>query len=524
MVGRAFLALALPACVHGYPRALQQTQGSELQRRRGGFLRRSRYVDFDTMPQVQDEGLQEDLSGDFDPFSVLWKAALKGASAVSKAPLALPLASGALFTSTALTGAAATLAAPVVAAGAAAASAGAGTVASAAAAATLGAKTAQALIDVSDADVGVEMEELVVRRGYPVERHRVITDDGYVLGVFRIPHGRLGYEKAAADGDRRPVVLLQHGVLDSSLAFAANFANQSLAYILADAGYDVWLGNNRGNRYSKGHVSLSPLSSQFWNFSWTDMAEHDLPAEVDYVLQHTGQKRLAYVGHSEGSIQAFAAFSSNSTLASKVSVFVAMAPVAYVGNQRVMFLKAAQSLGLDRLVQILGDGLFYMNVQTANAVQPVSCRAMSSGCSFLMEVFAGKSEHLNQSRIHVYATMFPAGTSTKNVRHWVSGIKSKSFGHYDYGSARENLQHYGSASPPTFDLSKLTVPTALFSGGNDQMADAEDVHRLITEIRPGVVFKFKEVPTYAHLDFILAQDANTLLYPEVLQAIAEHSP
>eukprot|EP00411_Alexandrium_monilatum_P123993 CAMPEP_0175638258 /NCGR_PEP_ID=MMETSP0097-20121207/3132_1 /TAXON_ID=311494 /ORGANISM="Alexandrium monilatum, Strain CCMP3105" /LENGTH=387 /DNA_ID=CAMNT_0016943957 /DNA_START=11 /DNA_END=1170 /DNA_ORIENTATION=+ len=372
--------------------------------------------------------------------------------------------------------------------------------------------------DTSDPDVGVEMEELVLRRGYPIERHRIVTEDGYVLGTYRIPHGRFKEdrpEKTAHGRRRRPVVLLQHGLQDSSLAFVANFHDQSLAFILADAGYDVWMGNNRGNRYSRAHMTLSPRSSRYWNFTWVEMAEYDLPAEVDYILRHTGAQRFAYVGHSEGSTQAFAAFSSNSKLASKVSVFVAMAPVCFVGSQRVMFLKAVQSLGLDRMMQMLGDEVFYLNNQASNAIMPNSCRALSSGCAFLMEAFAGKSDNLNQTRIHVYATMFPAGTSTMNIRHWVQSIKTKSFGKFDYGSSKANMRHYGSASPPTFNLKDFTVPTAIFSGANDQMADPEDVRHLMEELNSRAVFRFKEVPSYAHLDFILAMDAKTKLYPHV---------
>lgn len=74
------------------------------------------------------------------------------------------------------------------------------------------------------------------------------------------------------------------------------------AYILAEEGYDVWMGNARGNHYSRRHVSLNPdsiLNSNFWKFSWDEIGNIDLPTMIDYVLEQSGKSRLHYIGHSQ---------------------------------------------------------------------------------------------------------------------------------------------------------------------------------------------------------------------------------
>ena len=78
-----------------------------------------------------------------------------------------------------------------------------------------------------------------------------------------------------------------HGLLSSSDSFTSNDEDKALAFVLANRGYDVWLGNNRGNKYGKEHIQYSTNGKIFWDFSFDEMAIYDLPAAFSYVYENT---------------------------------------------------------------------------------------------------------------------------------------------------------------------------------------------------------------------------------------------
>jgi lysosomal acid lipase/cholesteryl ester hydrolase len=73
----------------------------------------------------------------------------------------------------------------------------------------------------------------------------------------------------------------------------------NLPMFLAEMGYDVWLGNTRGNKYSSKHKKFKRDEDQFWNFSIDELARYDLPDSVDYILKLTGATSLSYIGFSQ---------------------------------------------------------------------------------------------------------------------------------------------------------------------------------------------------------------------------------
>lgn len=373
----------------------------------------------------------------------------------------------------------------------------------------------------ADSDVGKDMVAIVTERGYPIETHYVTTSDGYILTMFRIPYGKQSTASGGAP------VILQHGLLDSSYTWVSNFEDESLGYILADNGFDVWFGNNRGNRYGRNHTTLNPDdgTNAFWAFTWDEMGMIDVPTMIHYVLDYTGHETVGWVGHSEGTIQMFAAGTStdngDSYLKSaieKVNLFVALAPVAYVSNMQSKILELlAHSDILDRLME---RGIYeFLPYGPIEQVAPEICRKEDRLCNIFLMTICGPTRQLNTSRIQVYVSETPAGTSSQNMKHWIQGVLNPTFQKYDFGTEELNMEHYGVSTPPLYDLSKLAVPTALFSGSHDYLGDPKDVQKIINEAPSSMIVHQDVQDDYAHLDFVWAPNANVRIYNQIVSLL-----
>lgn len=95
---------------------------------------------------------------------------------------------------------------------------------------------------------------------------------------------------------------------------------------LADAGYDVFLGNNRGTEYSTKHESLTWEQKEFWEFSWAEMGRYDDLANLRTIFEKTGEKAY-YLGYSQGTVQMFYALANiEDKISEYLLKFVAIAP------------------------------------------------------------------------------------------------------------------------------------------------------------------------------------------------------
>jgi len=182
------------------------------------------------------------------------------------------------------------------------------------------------------------------RVGLDIEEFSVQTEDGFIIELWHvytpkdyIPASPEGLRHKSAnvfgegdsgpsesqyrDGDKKYPVLLMHGLLQSAGAYCCN-DDESLAFYLAKAGYDVWLGNNRCG-FKPKHCLLSYGDPRMWSWNIRQMGVLDLTALVSRVLLETGFEKLGLVCHSQGTTQTFVALAKEQRpdLGEKISVF-----------------------------------------------------------------------------------------------------------------------------------------------------------------------------------------------------------
>lgn len=74
-------------------------------------------------------------------------------------------------------------------------------------------------------------------------------------------------------------------------------------------------------------------------------------------------------------------------------------------------------------------------------------------------------------------------------------------------------------TPPLYHPEDLHVPVMVYSGGNDSLADGDDIEWLLNHLPAANLLGHMTFPEWDHLDFIWAFDAAKYLYSDIIKRI-----
>uniref|UniRef100_A0AAG5CNI9 Lipase n=1 Tax=Anopheles atroparvus TaxID=41427 RepID=A0AAG5CNI9_ANOAO len=369
-------------------------------------------------------------------------------------------------------------------------------------------------IDVEDG--ALRTPELITKYGYPVESHQVTSADGYIISVTRIPSKKVVHPWP---------VLLVHGLLASSADFLIIGPNNSLAYLLADRGYDVWLADMRGNRYSLGHTRLTSDSPDYWDFTWHEMGYYDLPAIIDLILRQTGARQLNYIGHSQGTTVFFVMASSRPEYNDKIAHMYALSPAVFVKHMRSPLSRwlVQHANLLQDLFDTFGIHRFLPHSDGQLKISQMLCPLAETEnlCMQIVSLTVGPNPKMvDMVAMQVLTGHDPAGASVKQLMHFAQLHRSGKFRQYDYGR-RNNTERYSHWKPPAYNLSAITAPVTIFYARNDWLIDPRDALRFARLLPKEPTVHLVEDDNFNHLDFTMAKNARPMVYERILSDLAK---
>ncbi|KAJ8735977.1 hypothetical protein PYW08_006633 [Mythimna loreyi] len=354
--------------------------------------------------------------------------------------------------------------------------------------------------------------DLAAYDGYTAEKHYVTTEDGYILGLYRMP-----VQKSCKAS--KGVIMFMHGLYLSGDDCLIPGPGKAHCYVYADNCYDVWVPNNRGNFYSRNHTTLNPdKDSAFWDFSVDEMSIFDLPAVIDYVLLETNETQLTYVAHSQGVSMLLILCSKKPEYNAKIKVGFGLSPTAWLDHSRFIVIKFQSFIapGLSLVDSFLNKEVLKRNGLVENSGEFLCGRTDLSYpfCSVLVFSVLGYNRfQITEDVLPVVAGHTPSGTSLRNFVRW-GQIQRNGFSEYDYGIFK-NLFVYRRLTPPLYDLSGVSMPWVFLGSENDYVANVTDIQTLVSKLENAKLCVLSD-KTFGHLDFVYGKDIPNYITPVVL--------
>ena len=398
--------------------------------------------------------------------------------------------------------------------------------------------------------------------GYPLEEYTIHTKDHYCIVLFRIPRP-----------ESNRIIYLQHGVMDTALAWVSNEPSLSLAIQTYLQGYDVFFGSFRG---TDGHYNskrcrneiLSVNSSEYWDFNIDDfILDYRSFIESSYVIKEKEQGtvfpstnqlenefKVAYKGdifagefdkldettihqkytimsisHSMGGAVnlAYIVESIISHQAHHLSNVVLLSPAGYLNDQSFI-IKISMAVSPLMISEKSKPAPFptkssKMHLFVAKLLQdmsstPATLDLVNQICA---SVIGGEPNDWPFQKVNY--TSYPLGvTSLYTMCQFGQWYKGDEFTSYNYG-IEGNQKRYGQDTPiyytdyyPYFD-----VPIHFVAGKHDTIVPSTQVYRHYVKLQPilGDRTSYVEFENAGHLQFTIGLDHDVISY--ILDRLAQ---
>jgi pimeloyl-ACP methyl ester carboxylesterase len=350
--------------------------------------------------------------------------------------------------------------------------------------------------------------------GFECEKYEFDTDDGYILTVHRIlPKNKFHIQPHP--------VLMVHGILGSSGDFVMSGID-SPGLFLANNGFDTWIGNVRGNRFSIKHKNMTSMNPNYWNFTFHEIGLFDVPAMIDNILEVTNSEKLIYISHSQGGASALVMLSIFPEYNQKISQLHLIAPSAYWGNfGNINFKNFVIKPWLES----------FKNAKTYNQLASEFFKSFTDFmfsfydslpktqfCQLFSPLLCGSNFNCSRNYVYEYVPKFLSRTvSMKQFLHFFQLIFSEKFRQFDYGV--KNIEIYGNSEPPEYNLNNVLTKTYIYGGDEDGVVSLTDVKILKKQLK-NVKFS-KTLHHYNHCDLIFGEKVKEDYFEKILRVMKD---
>ena len=363
-----------------------------------------------------------------------------------------------------------------------------------------------------------DYKSFIAKLDLNLEEVEITTEDRYINTIWILT----SKDPLNRNGES---VVLQHGLLDGAFTWLI-LEQDSLAKKLCDEGYIVYLPYIRGTQFSRSHLDYdSSLNSDYWEFSFDQMAQYDLPAIINYIKKRDKVEKITYIGHSQGTLIYFLAYMNNPEFLEKnIKKYVALGTVPNVNNAPHFLIKLFEKSGILNLVPVKNFMTFPKEM--GQILVPFCTSKAKALCYKILSVSFGGLEdtgRIDYERLGKNIFLYePGGTSLRNMKHWIQIYKAKRVQKYDYGTKTKNLLHYGTIYPPAYDLKKMknySIPSLMTISDADPFANPQDTLDFIDNIENKNIVEILSLTNYNHIDYFWADSAIEEIFPKVINFI-----